>query len=349
MRRLIRQDRAATDPVLVIAAIAVSLVLLVGGSFAVAGLIGNGRDLNARKDLANLAVAETDLQIGSGLYTADVSQLTAGDTNVTFSGNTPAPTVVSDGASYAAFATSTTGRTFYIDSVNQKPTLVSTPWPTTAPAGYPDGCWWPKTSTALTASSVTNLVQDPVAATAPDGSTATLGLSFNSHVYSAPVPLTSGTAFRVVPAGNGSSDTAMTFGDQAANAMRLGMQAGHTYTVSGTVYLPQAQQSTSLQAGRARSIAVFASGTGGYEKDAPEAPNTSGAHRVSITFTIPSDATQSFIRLYDGSSDPADVVYWTNLTLTDGSADRTFADGSSPGWVWNGTSNQSTSTGPALG
>lgn len=56
-RRLVG-DRAATDPILVIAAIAVSLVLLVGGSFAVAGIVGNGHDLNARADLDKVAVAQ---------------------------------------------------------------------------------------------------------------------------------------------------------------------------------------------------------------------------------------------------------------------------------------------------
>ncbi|MGW8431392.1 hypothetical protein ACWGJ9_09720 [Curtobacterium citreum] len=54
-----RRDAGATDPILVIAAIAVSLILLVGGSFAVAALINSSRDLNARSDLDKVAVAET--------------------------------------------------------------------------------------------------------------------------------------------------------------------------------------------------------------------------------------------------------------------------------------------------
>ncbi|MGW8431202.1 hypothetical protein ACWGJ9_08760 [Curtobacterium citreum] len=57
-RRLLRRDRGATDPILVIAAIAVSLVLLVGGSFAVAGMINNGKDMNAKSDLDKVATAE---------------------------------------------------------------------------------------------------------------------------------------------------------------------------------------------------------------------------------------------------------------------------------------------------
>ncbi len=55
-------DRGATDPILVIAAIAVSLALLVGGTFATAKLIANGKDLNAKGDLDKVAVAETALR-----------------------------------------------------------------------------------------------------------------------------------------------------------------------------------------------------------------------------------------------------------------------------------------------
>jgi len=58
MRRRLRQDRAATDPLLVIAAIAVSLVLLVGGSFTVGGVVSQAKHLNAQNDLNLLAVAE---------------------------------------------------------------------------------------------------------------------------------------------------------------------------------------------------------------------------------------------------------------------------------------------------
>lgn len=54
----LREERGATDPILVIAAIAVSLVLLVGGSFAVSGIITNGQNLNAQGDLDKVGVAE---------------------------------------------------------------------------------------------------------------------------------------------------------------------------------------------------------------------------------------------------------------------------------------------------
>ncbi|WIE80881.1 carbohydrate binding domain-containing protein [Curtobacterium sp. MCSS17_016] len=57
-RRPARSDAGATDPILVIAAIAVSLVLLVGGSFAVAAAVSSAKDTNARQDLDRIASAE---------------------------------------------------------------------------------------------------------------------------------------------------------------------------------------------------------------------------------------------------------------------------------------------------
>ncbi|MGW8431813.1 hypothetical protein ACWGJ9_12020 [Curtobacterium citreum] len=65
MRRIWRPDRAATDPLLVIAAIAVSLVLLVGGTFTVRNLVGNAHRTNALADLDRLATSEAAASAGS--------------------------------------------------------------------------------------------------------------------------------------------------------------------------------------------------------------------------------------------------------------------------------------------
>ena len=64
-RNVWRRDTAATDPILVIAAIAVSLVLLVGGSFTVSGMIANAKNVNARSDLDKVATAEAALVAGN--------------------------------------------------------------------------------------------------------------------------------------------------------------------------------------------------------------------------------------------------------------------------------------------
>ena len=69
----IKDDRAATDPVLIIAGIAITLILLVGGSFAVAGFMNNARDLNAKGDLDRVATAQTAAMASTDTYQASAS------------------------------------------------------------------------------------------------------------------------------------------------------------------------------------------------------------------------------------------------------------------------------------
>jgi hypothetical protein len=54
----LRNERGATDPILAIATMAVTLVLLVGGSFAITGMITNGQNLNAKSDLDKITVSQ---------------------------------------------------------------------------------------------------------------------------------------------------------------------------------------------------------------------------------------------------------------------------------------------------
>lgn len=79
MLKSINRDRGATDPILVIAAIAVSLVLLVGGSFAVSGIVSNGHNLNAKSDLEKVAVAEASRYAGADEFLAYKQTGTATD------------------------------------------------------------------------------------------------------------------------------------------------------------------------------------------------------------------------------------------------------------------------------
>lgn len=55
--RKLREERGATDPILIIAGIAVTLILLVGGTFAVSGFMANARDLNVQSDLDRVATS----------------------------------------------------------------------------------------------------------------------------------------------------------------------------------------------------------------------------------------------------------------------------------------------------
>lgn len=55
--RKLREERGSTDPMLIIAGIAVTLILLVGGTFAVSGFMANARDLNVQADLDRVATS----------------------------------------------------------------------------------------------------------------------------------------------------------------------------------------------------------------------------------------------------------------------------------------------------
>ncbi|WIB65905.1 hypothetical protein [Curtobacterium sp. MCBD17_040] len=157
MRRLFHMDRAATDPILVIAAIAVSLVLLVGGSFAVAGLISNGKNLNAKKDLAAVVSAEEAWQADDGGYTSSIGDLTGNGSSLSTqftAGRTPG--LRASGSAFAAFTTSASGQEFYVSSTNHNPTVVGAPWPSSAPAGWPASLTWPSSATDAATSTVTN-------------------------------------------------------------------------------------------------------------------------------------------------------------------------------------------------
>jgi hypothetical protein len=152
-RRVFRRDRGATDPILVIAAIAVSLVLLVGGSFAVAGMIANGKNTNAKGDLDKIATAETAAQAGGSTYlnyTLVAGSAATGDngTNGKLLDAQDIGFNVSDGenvkvaantAGWIAAVKSTTGNIYYRTSTSSKiydvaPTGAAIPAGLTVPA-----------------------------------------------------------------------------------------------------------------------------------------------------------------------------------------------------------------------
>lgn len=64
--RALRDERGATDPVLIIAGIAVTLILLVGGSFAMTGFISNAQNVNAASDLDRVATAQQQVAFMKG-------------------------------------------------------------------------------------------------------------------------------------------------------------------------------------------------------------------------------------------------------------------------------------------
>jgi hypothetical protein len=80
----LREERGATDPILVVAAMAVTLVLLVGGSFLISGIITNGQNLNAKSDLDKITVAQAGSFAEGDTYLAykvTKAGIESGDTN----------------------------------------------------------------------------------------------------------------------------------------------------------------------------------------------------------------------------------------------------------------------------
>ena len=130
---------------------------------------------------------------------------------------------------------------------------------------------------------------------------------------------------------------------------RTGLQAGKTYTISATLYMPAPQTGT-LGGNAQRQIAAwYTSSTGAHTiVRSNQAPNAAGTTQLSVTFSIPSTAIGAWVRLYHGGLAGSGTLYFDNIMITEGSTAYTYADGSSPNWIWNGTAHNATSTGPAL-
>ena len=131
-------------------------------------------------------------------------------------------------------------------------------------------------------------------------------------------------------------------------AMQLGMVAGKTYTISANIYTPEAQVG-SLHGGYTRRIALFYRQADlVYRAFSSNQGPVIGTDRVYLTFTIPADSTEAFVRLYNGSNNVNDKVYWDSLLLEEGSLLRDYFSGSTPESAdlfnkWTGTPNASTS------
>jgi prepilin-type N-terminal cleavage/methylation domain-containing protein len=120
-----------------------------------------------------------------------------------------------------------------------------------------------------------------------------------------------------------------------------GIQPGHTYTASAMV---RASKSTSLKL----TIDWKASG-GAYIGSVSGPTQTVGTSWTLLTANgVAQDPTTTQVTLTVPGSGWAigDYVDLDSVMLVDGPATGNFADGSTSSWIWNGTANNSTSTGP---
>ena len=132
-------------------------------------------------------------------------------------------------------------------------------------------------------------------------------------------------------------------------AIRGGLIAGGTFTVKAVLRLAAPQ--TNASDIRARTIRIFYRESSGTYRavDSPQAPNVAGEHSLSVTATIPVGATESFIRLMNGTTSGNGDVWWDDLLVTQGAYTGPYFDGSARfadgrTTAWTGTADASTST-----
>lgn len=151
-------------------------------------------------------------------------------------------------------------------------------------------------------------------------------------------------SLQITASTNGSVDT---FAQIPNGWFTPAMQQNAKVSVAAYIRLTQAGSAT--QDGRSRRIFLYLNTAAGNAiLQTTPAPNTPGIHLVRGVFTVPNDYTSiSFARLYNGHSDIN--VQWDALTIVAGDYPNLLPqDGSSPDWIWNGTANNSTSTGPPV-
>jgi hypothetical protein len=144
VRRFLHADRAATDPILVIGAITVSLVLLTAGTFTVKGFQDKAADTAAKTNLSSVALAEAATLNLTGTYTSTLGSLTLDGKKVL--DVDPGTVLVAGDGCFAGFSPTTAGKWFVVTSKNGVVSPVGAPWPASPPAGFPAGCAWPTTA-----------------------------------------------------------------------------------------------------------------------------------------------------------------------------------------------------------
>lgn len=140
--------------------------------------------------------------------------------------------------------------------------------------------------------------------------------------------------------------------------MAFGMQAGRTYTFSATGS-PRSALGGDENATRSRRLVVVALVPGGYIDLAASpqvSPIVNSDTRVAVTFTVPANATQVWVRAYHGYTQG--TITWRAFRLsetheTPGSHNWDYFDGSRAAtdryaYSWTGTADASTSRRVAL-
>jgi prepilin-type N-terminal cleavage/methylation domain-containing protein len=156
------------------------------------------------------------------------------------------------------------------------------------------------------------------------------------------------SSVKVTPTSTTGTDNFVNLDGDQNGGFRTGLQAGKTYTVSASLRMTAPM--TGTVRAQARMILAFYTNENGSHSSvqSQQAPNAAGVTRLSVTFSIPSNAIGAWIRLYSGTQVNGGDVWWDGIMVTEGANSYTFADGTNTNWAWNGTPHASTSSGTPL-
>lgn len=129
LARRLRSERAAADPILVIASIVVAIILLTAGGFAAAQLVGSNQDADAQKELRRIAATQQsvftamdefylyDSHPTSAFRLLENPGITGTGVGTGFEPRDSVRTIVDvDGAGWVAVSKSKTGKVFLLSS-----------------------------------------------------------------------------------------------------------------------------------------------------------------------------------------------------------------------------------------
>jgi hypothetical protein len=132
------------------------------------------------------------------------------------------------------------------------------------------------------------------------------------------------------PATGGGSTACYPYGTTGAMA-KMHMKKGRTYTVSVWCYLPQVQTGTLDTRSRSLDISYVNSAatpvTQFVYANSGSTPNVPGVYHLAVTFRVPDDASNMFIRLMNGSKISGEVIYFDGLMIVEGYGGTTYFDG----------------------
>ena len=305
-----RQGFTIVELLIVIVVIAILAAIVI---VAYQGIQNKAHDAAAHEASSTVAKLLTNSNTLNGAYPADLSTINNGG---------PMPTT--DGTTYAYHpGASNTSYCVTVTNGNNSYKVTDTATQPTAGACPGDG--------VNGVAAITNLVPNP--------NLTSLAYMSGSGTANNTLETTgafSGTSFgRRTYTASGASGS-IYFGNFT------GIQPGHTYAASAMI---RASKSMSF-----RFTIDWKNSSGTYISSTTTSAQPVGTSwtQVTVSGVAPANTSQVTITVPSSASTWAigDYQDIDAVMLVDGPSTGNFADGSSPNWIWNGTANSSTSTGP---